>query len=1061
MDGGAVGGPSGSAGALAAALNSVDQVVCVPVAGAALRVALLVVQFTALAVLADAHHEMRVAVLDRSADLAGRVVTLVDEALAREPTAFATTHAAQLCGVLGRVEIVLNAVEATFFASSARRMLGDRVVRGWMVQLEQLDKELLDTCALGAVGYGVDWMVARVTAMERSSSSSDNHKPDAYLQWWRPPALDAAYVPGVDNPLRAEHAIVAALQAVCAGADTWPRIGVCAVGGSGKTTACAGVAACEWVRKHFSKGTAWVQLDASSTLQSVAEAVVALVHRFCGSDAAMQLSALTEDKNFVAVAAAYVRTVPVADASKWLVVIDDALYEKRELLRQLLGLIPSATPVLFSTRSEAVVSSVPGATLVSIDALPADDARLVLAKAAGKAGVPPFSASEETCWVRRVLAKTECHALSLAIVGSMIADRGGAWRPVVDALEQRWMEPDFVCWDSTPPRPSVRAALDVSFGLLPDEVCRDAFAAMGVLPVHVRVPVLARLWRFPLCEAAAAYGQSVALSSGAISNPGVDELVAVLVRAGLLRRDVDKACGELVGVIVHPVIGQYALSLLGDAARATHQRMVDHYMDGVAVDDLDAHGWRLLRLWEVPDDGSWYDHVVRHVAAAWDVCGLVSAMDRAWQVARLRVSSPLAFQADVEVVLAALMAVVNDRASKASLSPVLLGRAHAALALAYNSRIAGCRRDNIEAAVEHCKVALEHVKWSEAPSLWATLQVGLGRALVFRVAGDRVTNIEAAIACYCLALEVRTKSAAPLVWAETHKLLGDAYDVRVVGDKAANMETAIAHYQRSLEVWTRPAAPREWAGAQNSLAVAYRHRINGDEAANVEEAIAYYRRSLEVRTRTAEPVLWAKTRYNLGIAYYNRLVGDKAASIEAAIACYEDTLTVCTREAAPLMWAAAQNHRGKALRDRLFGDPAANKAAAVACFDRALTVRTRVAVPLNWAETQHNMGVTHHDRQGSVATGVVDVDAAVTCYRRALEVRTPQAAPQQWALTTFCLLLALMDGECWSAVIECGGALERFGRRWAAWPAHQGAVARAVSEARRALFGLLSEPSGN
>jgi len=85
MDGGADGGPSGSAGALVAALNAVDQVVGVPVAGAALRAALPVVLFTALAVLADAHHEMRVAVLNRSADLAGRVVTLVVEALARKP----------------------------------------------------------------------------------------------------------------------------------------------------------------------------------------------------------------------------------------------------------------------------------------------------------------------------------------------------------------------------------------------------------------------------------------------------------------------------------------------------------------------------------------------------------------------------------------------------------------------------------------------------------------------------------------------------------------------------------------------------------------------------------------------------------------------------------------------------------------------------------------------------------------------------------------------------------------------------------------------------------------
>jgi len=216
---------------------------------------------------------------------------------------------------------------------------------------------------------------------------------------WRPPPLDAAYVPGVDNPERAEHAIVAALQAARVGASMAARIGVCAVGRSGKTNACAGVAACEWVRTRFSKGTAWVQLDASSTLQSVAEAVMALLYRFCGGGAVEQLSALTADKDFVTVAAGYVRSVPVADAAKWLVVIDDVLYAKRALLRQFLLLIAPATAVLFSTLSEAVVAAVPGATLVSIDALPVDDARLLLAAAAGKAvttRVSPFSAAEES-----------------------------------------------------------------------------------------------------------------------------------------------------------------------------------------------------------------------------------------------------------------------------------------------------------------------------------------------------------------------------------------------------------------------------------------------------------------------------------------------------------------------------------------------------------------------------------------------------------------------------------------------------------------------------------------
>jgi len=906
---------------------------------------------------------------------------------------------------------------------------------------------------------------SRVATMRLLSLSAGGDKSfyPVYDLRWRPPPLDASYVPGVDNPERAEHAIVAALQASRVGASSAARIGVCAVGGSGKTTACAGVAACEWVRAHFSKGTAWVQLDASSTLQSVAKAVMALVYRFCGGGAVEQLSALIADKDFVAVAAGYVRSVPVADAAKWLIIVDDVLYKRRALLRQLLLLIPPATPVLFSTRSEAVVASVPGATLVSIDALPIDDARLVLAAAAGKVvttRVCPFSAAEEAGWVRRVLAKTECHALSLAIVGSMIADRGGAWRAVVEGMERRWMHPYFGCSDSDSPRSSVRAALDVSLGLLDSGEYRDAFAALGVLPVRVRLPMLTRLWQFSLGGVAAVGGRSAAQSSCAMRSTNVEGLVDALVRAGLVRRDVDEVSGELVGVVVHPVVSEYALSLLGDSARAMHQRVVDSYMGGVISGSLDAHGWRRLPFWEVPDDGYWYDHVVRHVSGAENVCGLVSVMDPAWQAVRVGVNSPLAFQADVEGVLTALKAVVGGTAPKSAWSPVLLGRAHAALALVYHARIADCRRSNLEAAITHWESAIALVDKSVASALWAEWQAGLGRVYGDRVSGARAANMEEAIACYHRALEVRTRATAPLEWAETQKLLGRALVNRVHGDKAANVETAIACYGLALEVQTQEATPLEWADTQNNLAGAYYYRVNGDRASNMEAAIACCCRALESYTRSATPLLWAKMRYALGLVYYDRLVGDKAASVEAAIACYKDALTVYTREAAPLMWAATQSHLGKALRDRLFGDPAANVAAAAACFDLALTVRTRAAVPLNWAATQHHMGVMHHCRHKADATGAAGVDAAVACFYRALEARTPEAAPQDWALTTFCLMQTLVDGERWSAAVDCGRALERFGSRWALWPAHQAAVACVVEEAERALAQRGDEGSG-
>jgi len=671
-----------------------------------------------------------------------------------------------------------------------------------------------------------DMAATRAFTMGASGAVSDGNGPDtaAYGLRWRPPSADAGYVPGVDNPKRAEHAIVAALQAARAGDKQAPRIGVCSIGGTGKTSAGVGVAACEWVHTRYTKGTTWVQLDASSTLQTIAEAVVSLVHHICGGAAAKQLAALTADEDFVEVAAAYVCSVRVANAAELLVVIDDVTYENRGLLRQLLRLIPSVTPVLFTTRSEAVVMSVPDATLISIDALPTEDARLVLTKAAGlsvELRAVQFSASEQPGWVDRVLRMTACHALSLAIVGSMIRDRGGAWRTVVDALEQRWMDPDFGFSDDDSPRPSVRAVLDVSLGLLPDGVFHDAFAALGVLPVHAPLPVLTRLWR-TLLGRSAVTSEQLAQQQSDTSNDSVRLLVDVLVRAGLLRRDVNKVSGELIGVILHPVVGQYALSLLGNAAAATHQRVVDDYMSGVTVDGLDAHGWRRLPFWEVPDDGYWFDHVVRHVAAAGDPCGLVSVVDPVWQAERVRVSSPLAFQADLEVVLPALTAVVDNTASKTTRSPVLLSRMHATVAQAHTKRIADNRRDNIEVAMAHWDEALALVNRLEVPTLWADWQAGRGRAYRARVCGARAANLESAIACYWLALEVHTREAAPLAWAETQINLGCALVNRVAEDKADNMEAAIACHRAALTVRTREAAPHKWATVQNSLGAAYR-----------------------------------------------------------------------------------------------------------------------------------------------------------------------------------------------------------------------------------------------
>ena len=65
------------------------------------------------------------------------------------------------------------------------------------------------------------------------------------------------------------------------------------------------------------------------------------------------------------------------DSSEWLLIVDNVLDGQARLLHQLLRLVPLATPVLFITRSELVVSSVTGAKPVLTDSLPDGDARVL------------------------------------------------------------------------------------------------------------------------------------------------------------------------------------------------------------------------------------------------------------------------------------------------------------------------------------------------------------------------------------------------------------------------------------------------------------------------------------------------------------------------------------------------------------------------------------------------------------------------------------------------------------------------------------------------------------
>jgi len=482
-------------------------------------------------------------------------------------------------------------------------------------------------------------------------------------------------------------------------------------------------------------------------------------------------------------------------------------------------------------------------------------------------GEPPFGAADEFNWVRRVLEKTERHALSLSIVGANIARLGGAWRVVVDALEQKWMDPGFA-HPGGGLAPSVRATLDMSLDLLPNKESRNAFKACGVLPTNAKVVVcaLARLWR-PQLGGAASDGAPPADGAGGTACVGagdpVAQLIDTLVRAGLLRREVNTETGDVASVTVHPVVGEYAAALLGsDCLIDTHRRLVCDYLCGLGAIAADG-ARRSYPFWKCADDGYWYDNVARHVAEIRDVWALSWLLKSEWKQLRVRTDSLLAYQNDVETVLAALLVVATDDTDESKRSPQVQYCVYRGLSLSYLDRIAGPRLRNIEHAIAWAKQALNVAPRAEEGQKWATMQTTLGIAYNGRVTGDKGANVDKAIECYDLALEVRTRTAAPLAWATTQMNLGVAYRDRVTGDKGANVDKAIECYDLALEVWTRTAAPLDWATTQMNLGVAYRGRVTGDKGANVDKAIECYDLALEVWTRTAAPQGWASATFNL------------------------------------------------------------------------------------------------------------------------------------------------------------------------------------------------------
>jgi len=1065
--------PSASVGlagasAIGTAADTVDQV---PVVGPVLRLCLLVVQVGTLAVLADGHDARRKDAVQRCEAIAFDVLCRIFEPLRKDPTEFGAAYVEQLCSLMAQVESILEQVEATSFMTPVKDMMADAIVHGWEQQLKDIHDKLINSSVHGAVGravdrveHGVGGLMKRMCELGRNLAGSLPSEPDLsmYEVGWLPPVLGGGHVAGVDKHGRVEHAIVSMLEGYAReGAAEAPRIGVYGIGGCGKSTACAEVATCERVRTLFPLGTVWVQLSDTSTSETVATAILALVYRFCGEAATKRCQQLTGRKDFVALAASDFQASLMVDASKWLIIIDDVRYEQVGMLTQLLLVVSRTTPVLFTTRSQIVVALVTGAVRLSISSWPEDDARALLARAIGKRpraigkrpteNEPVFSAEEEAAWVRRVLDLTQCHVLSVSIVAALLSARCGMWRPIVAALEHQWTDPSFQrpLTDMNPMR-SVRATLDVSRGYLPNDDYRRAFAAVGILPANEQIGlhVLDRLWRPQLgvigdAAEGACPSRLKRRSDGSDAvHPSTLRLLDALVRAGLLHLEV--ADGDLAGVVIHPVVCGYAHSLLCEDGVATHHRLVHEYTRECPADDADTHGWLSYHVWAAADDGYWYNNVARHAAASEDVLALASLMTDEWYAARARTGSLVGHQADVALVLASLRAIVDDEDHSAHNSPMLLGAAHWGLAMGL-LHYKGYQTAAIqEAAVILLRRGLDEVSQAAAPFLWAEMQNDLGNVYSYRVNGDKAANFQKAVRCYynalevrmqdtlawaetqhCLgmayadreggnkaanmeealayfrrALDVRTRDAAPLQWADSNLKMGAAYAARVDGGRAANLQEAMACYRRALEVWTRETAPLQWAAAQQNMGRACAERVSGNKAANIEEAVAFYRRALHVRTREAVPLSWALTQHCLGLAYAQRVHGEKAANLEEAVICFGHVLDVWTRESMPLEWATTQLELAEIYERRMGVDKDAQQAnmkEMLACYRRTLEVWTRETAPYSWARMQDRMGSTH--TLGVDRDKAENLEAAVACYRRALEVWTQETTPQQWATT--------------------------------------------------------------
>jgi len=238
-------------------VDAVDSVTPVPVVGVALRVACLVVHMGAVAVRVRDHADICTSVTKRCSKLAHRLLTHLLETLRVPKTGLGAVYERPLCRKLGTLEGLLEDVEEAILLRQLGRLTSARTIGRWDEQLDELDDKVDKLLLLGTTGMAVNQVKDLVSRPSVSVAQAPGPDLLSYKVQWMPPRLDErTYVPGGSTRGRAEHTIISKLQQHAQDGGTLaPRLGICAIGGSGKSFACAGLAACDVIKKLHPGGT--------------------------------------------------------------------------------------------------------------------------------------------------------------------------------------------------------------------------------------------------------------------------------------------------------------------------------------------------------------------------------------------------------------------------------------------------------------------------------------------------------------------------------------------------------------------------------------------------------------------------------------------------------------------------------------------------------------------------------------------------------------------------------------------------------------------------------------